>query len=171
MLYLPDELLVIDVHTRKGWRVSYDFTYLDKTTQGLPREGVSVPYVPLAEADLPFRRDHAEGEFAGKVERAKREFECGNLFEVVLSQTFGEACPDPPSAVFFRLRERNPSPYGFIINLGASEYLVRPRTRAHPCLSQCARVVHYAEERSPPFSTFRNAAARAVTVWKPGQLS
>jgi len=52
------------------------------------------------------------------VARAKKEFEVGNLFEVVLSQNFAEPCPDPPSAIFRRLRSRNPSPYGFLINLG-----------------------------------------------------
>ena len=48
----------------------------------------------------------------------------GNLFEAVLSQTFYEPCPAPPSEVFRRLRQRNPSPYGFLLNLGATEYLV-----------------------------------------------
>ena len=46
----------------------------------------------------------------------------GNLFESVLSQTFYEPCPQPPSVIFRRLRKRNPSPYGFLINLGAEEY-------------------------------------------------
>jgi anthranilate synthase len=30
----------------------------------------------------------------------------------------------PPSVIFRRLRERNPSPYGFFINLGEDEFLV-----------------------------------------------
>ena len=30
----------------------------------------------------------------------------------------------PPSLLFRRLRKRNPSPYGFLINLGEQEYLV-----------------------------------------------
>ena len=125
MLYIPDELLVIDTHSREGWRLSYEFSFEGASTEGLPRCGPSSPYVPVcSEAQLPFRRDHAAGEFARKVERAKQEFCRGNLFEVVLSQTFCEACPDSPSDVFFRLRQRNPSPYGFIINLGESEYLV-----------------------------------------------
>jgi anthranilate synthase len=37
---------------------------------------------------------------------------------------FFEACTAPPSEVFLRLRERNPSPYGFLMNLGQAEYLV-----------------------------------------------
>jgi anthranilate/para-aminobenzoate synthase component I len=48
----------------------------------------------------------------------------GNLFECVLSQTFYELCPAPPSEIFRRLRTRNPSPYGFLINLGEREFLV-----------------------------------------------
>ena len=35
-----------------------------------------------------------------------------------------EPCPAPPSEIFRRLRERYPSPYGFLINLGSDEYLV-----------------------------------------------
>ena len=35
-------------------------------------------------------------------------------------QCFTEPCPAPPSELFRRLRERNPSPYGFLINLGAA---------------------------------------------------
>jgi len=43
---------------------------------------------------------------------------------VVLSQVFFEPCPAPPSAVYRRLRKTNPSPYGFLLNLGDTEYLV-----------------------------------------------
>src|SRR5207237_285973 len=43
---------------------------------------------------------------------------------VVPGQTFFEPCPSPPSELFLRLRERNPSPYGFLMNLGEREYLV-----------------------------------------------
>lgn len=118
LLYLPDELLVVDIHTRGAWRLTYDFSSGGKASAGLPRAGSSVPYVPLGEAQLPFRRDHEAGAFASKVARAKKEFEVGNLFEVVLSQNFAEPCPDPPSEIFRRLRSRNPSPYGFLINLG-----------------------------------------------------
>jgi anthranilate synthase len=55
---------------------------------------------------------------------AKDAFRRGDLFEVVPSRTFFEACATPPSEVFRRLRERNPSPYGFVMNLGDGEYLV-----------------------------------------------
>ena len=67
----------------------------------------------------------------------------GNLFETVLSQTFFEPCPQPPSAIFRRLRKRNPSPYGFLLNLGDAEYLVgargHARTRGHARAATHAR--------------------------------
>ena len=55
---------------------------------------------------------------------SRESFARGDLFEVVPGQVFREACPLPPSELFRRLRERNPSPYGFLINLGEAEYLV-----------------------------------------------
>jgi anthranilate synthase len=68
--------------------------------------------------------DHTEGEYAAAVEQARAAFKRGDLFEVVLSQTFREACESPPSTIFRRLRERNPAPYALFLNLGDSEYLV-----------------------------------------------
>ena len=55
---------------------------------------------------------------------AREAFKRGDLFEVVPGQTFFEPCPSPPSELFRRLRERNPAPYGFLMNLGEAEYLV-----------------------------------------------
>jgi anthranilate synthase len=70
------------------------------------------------------RCDHGPGEYATGVLVAKEAFARGDLFEVVPGQTFFEPCPVPPSELFRRLRERNPAPYGFIVNLGGSEHLV-----------------------------------------------
>ena len=124
VLYLPDEIMVIDVLANASWRLSYDFTAAGQSTAGLPRTGATLPYAPLPADQLPRRRDHGPGDFAKKVEVAKEQFRLGNLFECVLSQTFTEPCPQPPSEVFRRLRKRNPSPYGFLINLGDTEYLL-----------------------------------------------
>lgn len=123
VLYIPDDILVVDSDRRASWRVQYDFSVGGSSTQGLPRAGKETPYVGADAGEAP-TRDTPEGAFAASVERAKEEFKVGNLFESVLSQTFRHPCPSPPSAVFRRLRKRNPSPYGFMINLGAGEYLV-----------------------------------------------
>lgn len=127
LLYLPDSVYVIDADKRDAWHVKYEFCVNQKSTQGLPRVGLEDKFQPYNEADGTYvDRDTPQGEFATSVERAKREFAVGNLFEAVLSQTFREKLSDeqPPSKIFRRLRKRNPAPYGFFINLGEKEYLV-----------------------------------------------
>ncbi|CAM9989456.1 unnamed protein product, partial [Ectocarpus sp. 4 AP-2014] len=132
LLYLPDKMLVVDQarlefwplicsDKRDAWSIEYDFAYGGATTEGLPREGEVVAYKP---SDKPGDRDTPPGDYAKKVDKAKEEFKVGNLFEVVLSQTFKKPCTSSPAKVFRRLRKRNPSPYGFLINLGDQEYLV-----------------------------------------------
>ena len=127
LLYLPDTILVVDQDKRDAWRVNYDFCVNQRSTQGLPRLGGSEPFKAFDEATGKFNpRDTPKSEFAESVEKAKREFAVGNLFEAVLSQTFREKLSEdtPPSVLFRRLRARNPAPYGFFINLGEEEYLV-----------------------------------------------
>mmetsp|Transcript_22315 Transcript_22315/g.52572 ORF Transcript_22315/g.52572 Transcript_22315/m.52572 type:complete len:1003 (-) Transcript_22315:42-3050(-) len=127
LLYLPDSIYVIDADKRDAWHVEYDFCVNQKSTQGLPRLGHDESFQPYNEDDGTYiDRDTPAGEFATSVERAKREFAVGNLFEAVLSQTFREKLGEdqPPSKIFRRLRKRNPAPYGFFINLGEKEYLV-----------------------------------------------
>jgi anthranilate synthase len=115
LLYLPDAMLIVDQDKRDAWTIQYDFAYAGRSTAGLPRSGTAVPYVPAAAAPA---RDTPAGQYARKVSVAREEFKVGNLFEAVLSQTFTAPCKPPPSEVFRRLRRRNPSPYGFLINLG-----------------------------------------------------
>ena len=127
LLYLPDTIVVVDQDKRDAWRVSYDFCSNQRSTQGMPRDGSKEPFQPFDESTGSFSpRDTPKNEFTNSVEKAKREFAVGNLFEAVLSQTFREklASDTPPSVLFRRLRSRNPAPYGFFINLGEQEYLV-----------------------------------------------
>jgi anthranilate synthase len=126
LLYLPDSIYVVDQDKRDAWHVEYDFSVDQKSTQGMERVGEKDDFTPFQEGQAFQDRDTPKGEFANSVEKAKREFAVGNLFEAVLSQTFREKLPKetPPSKLFRRLRARNPSPYGFFINLGEREYLV-----------------------------------------------
>jgi anthranilate synthase len=131
LLYLPDQVIVIDQDKRDAWTISYDFFVDGKSTQGLPRNGKPAIFQPFDENNASIvsnfnARDTPPHEFSKAVERAKGEFKVGNLFEVVLSQTFREklGLSTPPSTLFRRLRSRNPSPYGFFINLGEDEFLV-----------------------------------------------
>ena len=124
VLYFPDEILVVDHHSASAWHERYDFLdeKNDLTTEGLTRDGASFPFVS-SDTD-PGRGDHEPGEYARLVEKAKKKFECGDLFEVVPGQLFTRRCVHPPSAISRRLKDVHPSPYSFFINLGEGEYLV-----------------------------------------------
>ncbi|MBM4258745.1 MAG: anthranilate synthase component I [Deltaproteobacteria bacterium] len=122
VLYLPDELILVDHRREQAVRQRYDFEIGEQSTQGLTRETIAKPYVSSERVEAPF--DHEPGEYAAGVRLAKESFRRGDLFEVVPGQTFFSPCPAPPSELFRRLRERNPAPYGFLINLGQDEYLV-----------------------------------------------
>lgn len=124
VLYLPDDILVVDHQKQSASRHTYDFVLGDVSTRFLPRDGVETPFrLPQAPAGIR-DCDHAPGEYAATVRLARDHFARGDLFEVVPGQLFREACTDSPAAIFSRLKQRNPSPYGAFINLGGEEYLV-----------------------------------------------
>ena len=122
VLYLPDEILVVDHHQALAWHDRYDYSGDGFTTEGLPRGGREEPFKPST--SIPPRGDHAPGEYAKLVEKAKESFQRGDLFEVVPGQMFYERCETPPSEISRRLKQINPSPYSFFINLGEGEYLI-----------------------------------------------
>ena len=122
VLYVPDEVIVVDHQSGIAERRRYEFSYGDDSTIEISRGGAREPY--SSDSELEPYRDHERGAYAGVVELAREYFARGDLFEVVSSQTFVEPSPEPPSELFRRLKEQNPSPYGFLINLGESEWLV-----------------------------------------------
>ncbi len=122
VLYFPDELFVVNHRKEEAFVRRYDFQFQGKSTQSLAREGAYTLYSPTNKPKL--ECDHQEGEYAQIVNKAKERFACGDLFEVVPSQTFYTHFTDKPSNLFKQMKELNPSPYGFFINLGAEEYLV-----------------------------------------------
>jgi anthranilate synthase len=122
VLYLPDELLIVDHRREQAVRHRYDFEVDGRSTYNIPRDGAKQSYIGRDRVDRAC--DHVLGEYAAGVRVAHEAFRRGDLFEVVPGQTFFEPCPAPPSELFRRLRERNPAPYGFLINLGQNEYLV-----------------------------------------------
>jgi anthranilate synthase len=105
VMYLPDEILVVDNQKKGAWKIKYDFSSsadLKRTTAGLPRTAAESRYEP-APAGVRFStRDGPKGKYAESVTRAKEEFRVGNLFEVVLSQAFREVLQCKPSKVFRR---------------------------------------------------------------------
>lgn len=122
VLYIPDELFIVNHRKEEALVRRYEFQYHGRSTQSMPREGLYHPYqavkTPVKECD------HELGEYAAVVDKAKARFACGDLFEVVPSQTFYSHYTEQPSALFKQMQQTNPSPYGFFINLGDEEYLV-----------------------------------------------
>ena len=123
VLYLPDAILVVDHQAATAVEHRFDFTAASgRSTSGLPRTGADTPW--RAKETVGRDTDHRTGEYADCVREAHGFFRRGALFEVVPGQSFFARCPAPPSEVFRRLRDRNPAPYGALMNLGESEYLV-----------------------------------------------
>lgn len=122
VLYLPDEIYVVNHRKEEAFVRRYDFQFQGHSTQSLPREGAFKPYKPEHSPEA--FCDHKPGEYAQLVNTAKERFACGDLFEVVPSQTFYAHCERQPSDLFRAMRQKNPSPYGFLMNLGDDEYLV-----------------------------------------------
>lgn len=129
VLYIPDNMLIINHQGQQSWRMKYDFAFASDgkmlSTKGMNDKGAEVAFKPRTQMPAGIdRRELKPGEFAKQVEVAKEKFVRGDLFEAVLSQTFREPCKARPSEVFHCLQRRNPSPYGFLMNLGEEEYLV-----------------------------------------------
>ena len=122
VLFLPDDILIVDHRREIATRYRYEFEVGGVRTDGLERTGSRTPYVAAGTVEQ--ECDHAPGEYAATVRDAIEAFRRGDLFEVVPGQTFFEPCAAPPSALYRRLRERNPAPYGALMHLGEQEYLV-----------------------------------------------
>jgi len=64
----------------------------------------------------PASTDTNQNDYEAMVKTAKRHILDGDIFQVVLSRTKTEPCPDEPLDVYKRLRQLNPSPYMFYLN-------------------------------------------------------
>lgn len=119
-LFIPDRLMVIDHRMMQAACLSYHFSVtepqivehhvekqVNEDSQTLEVTGSSAP----------------PGRYAALVREAHQYFARGDLFEVVPSHVIYEPCKEPASQVYRNLKGINPSPYGFLINLG-QEYLI-----------------------------------------------
>ncbi|MGJ5676090.1 MAG: anthranilate synthase [Nostochopsis sp.] len=122
VLYLPDELLIVDYHQQSAFHLQYEFVTKNGSTRGLARDGQIIDYRGKRLTSTN-ESDHAPGEYEQQVEKAFLYFQRGDLFEVVPSQSFFQVCEQPPTELFWKLQQINPSPYGFILNLGG-EFLI-----------------------------------------------
>lgn len=122
VLYLPDELVIVD-HVRGSAELRrYDFVVNGQGTHAFARE--AKPTHGRHEVEEGVVSDPDPEIFRASVRDALDAFARGDLFEVVLSQTFRSRCALAPSALFSRLRATNPAPYGYLVALGDGEHLV-----------------------------------------------
>lgn len=123
VLYLPDEILIVDRQRDIALLHKYEFSFAKTSTRSVPRT-TAAPVQPVLNGSVISESDHAPEEYETTVRKAIDSFKCGDLFEVVPGQVFQESLQTLPSEVFRRTRERNPSPYGAFINLGDQEYII-----------------------------------------------
>src|SRR5262249_42423829 len=104
--------------------VRLDYAFTTEAGATADRPGGGAAFDPRGAADVPARRsDYPAGGYADLVRQALPYFAPGDLFEVVPGPSFYEPCSAPPSVLFETLRRINPSPYGFLLNLGG-EHLI-----------------------------------------------
>ena len=123
VLYLPDRLFV--AAARRAHR-PVDLATSSRSTVSPPTDSRARAARSLTYQPIPSRSPATTSLAASprRSRKAKESFRAGDLFEVVCGQTFFTPCTYAPSVVFDRLRERNPAPYGVLVNLGEAEYLV-----------------------------------------------
>jgi anthranilate synthase len=124
VLHLPDQLYVLDRKRETATCYRYEFEVAGASTAGLARDVDPPAGRQVADGDRYVKNsDPRPGTFARVVEQARERFARGDLFEVVPSHVFHGTCRSP-AAFYERLRQRNPAPYEFFLNLGDGEYLV-----------------------------------------------
>ncbi len=122
VLYLPDELIVVDHNANQAYHKAYTFSSELGSTATLTNGGTSHPFQP--NPTFAPMRTIEPGHYAKLVDEAKAYFKRGDLFEVVPGHSFFEPCQANPSQLFRALTKANPAPYSSFMNLGESEYLV-----------------------------------------------
>jgi anthranilate synthase len=116
VLHLPDELYMVDRKRETAVCYSYEFEVGGRRTNGLPRQTPSARSGPeQRRGELPPQPE--PGSYARVVAEAKTRFRRGDLFEVVPGHVFHAECGSP-AAFYEALRQRNPAPYEFFLNLG-----------------------------------------------------
>ncbi len=127
-LYFADNIFLMDHESNQGYIVvNCVITNGDRQAVIAEAQNSFDYYFNMARFDPPKGHKHSvplpaastdtiQQEYENMVERAKRHILDGDIFQVVLSRTLTEPCPDEPLDVYKRLRELNPSPYMFYLN-------------------------------------------------------
>ena len=127
-LYFADNIFLMDHEQGQGYVVVNVIVTDDDREAAISEAQECFDYYNnLARFDVPQVRKFTESlpaastdtnqeEYETMVRTAKRHIRDGDIFQVVLSRTKMEPCPDEPLDVYKRLRVLNPSPYMFYLN-------------------------------------------------------
>jgi anthranilate synthase len=118
-LFLPDDIVVVDRRREEAFRYQYDFRLGEHGTSGKRDTCEQFEVVRGTRSEVTC--DHKDGEFARTVERIIEGTRRGDFFEVVPSQVFSSGYPGTPRELYQVIRDMNPSPYEFLINLGTEQ--------------------------------------------------
>ncbi len=131
-LYFADNIFLVDHEHSKGYVVvNAVITNGDRDEVANEAEKCFEHYFNVAKLDMPKGQkftgllpksstDTDQDEYEEMVRIAKKHIIDGDIFQVVLSRTKMEPCPDEPLDVYKRLRELNPSPYMFYLNMSST---------------------------------------------------
>lgn len=126
-LYFADNIFLMDHANGQGYVVVNCIVTDDNADQAIQEAQACFDYysnMSRFEAPSPSRytaslpepsTDTDQPTFEAMVKTAKKHIIDGDIFQVVLSRTKLEPCPDEPLDVYRRLRDLNPSPYMFYI--------------------------------------------------------
>lgn len=110
--YVIVNCIVTDSNTQAAITETQEhFDYYFNASRFLPPKGEKYKDPLPAHAT-----DTNQAEYENMVRAAKQHILDGDIFQVVLSRTRMEPCPDEPLDVYKRLRKLNPSPYMFYLN-------------------------------------------------------
>jgi len=127
-LYFADNIFLMDHEQGKGYVVvNCVITDGDREAAIAEAQDCFDYYFNIARFDTPQGQrytgqlsqastDTSQPEYEAMVKSAKQHIVDGDIFQVVLSRTIMEPCPDEPLDVYKRLRQVNPSPYMFYLN-------------------------------------------------------
>lgn len=128
-LYFADNIFLMDHEHNQGYVVvNCMITNGDRQAAIEEAQSTFDYYFNMARFDPPRGRRHdgplpaastdtIQSEYEEMVRTAKQHILDGDIFQVVLSRTITEPCPDEPLDVYKRLRKLNPSPYMFYLNM------------------------------------------------------
>ncbi|MHC4326463.1 MAG: anthranilate synthase component I family protein [Planctomycetota bacterium] len=127
-LYFADNIFLMDHQQGQGY-VVVNVMITDGDREAVIAEAQECfdYYSNLARFDVPRGKEFSgqiapastdtdQQQYEAMVKTAKRHILDGDIFQVVLSRTKVEPCPDEPLDVYQRLRDLNPSPYMFYLN-------------------------------------------------------